>query len=178
MVKKIFIGDSANWVFDERKVGLMADRPEDTVFSASIRLASGIVIPIGCEIKDGKILCSLTTEKSKSLTSGKAMLVLGASANEYKRTLILATFDIESLTDQSFDGLSFARRCYEQARRALATFTETGGRIKSYTIGSRSTTYNSAQELIDLVNYWATRVAAEEACCSGRDPFKKLIEFV
>lgn len=178
MVNKIFIGDSANWLIDEKRIEPLSDRPAGAKLEVSIRLFSGSVVPIASELRDGNLLCSITAEQSTRLTAGKAMLILCARADEYKRTLILSTFDIVSLAEQSFDGLSLARRCYEQAKRALATFTATGGRVKSYTIGSRSTTYNSAQELMDLVNYWASQVAAEEACHSENDPFKKLIEFV
>ena len=50
--------------------------------------------------------------------------------------------------------------------------------MRSYTIGTRSLTFNSAQELMDLVKYWQTQVYLEECARADVDPRRMLAEFV
>lgn len=179
MVRKVYVGDSASWLLKKPRDKFFSEIPSGAELKASIKTSNGSMVVIDC-VEDGdSITCLLKPDVSKNLDDGRAILFLTSSSNgDFKKTIVVETFDVVSILSSSFDGLSMARKCYEQARQALATFTSTNGRVKSYTIGSRSTTYNSVKELVDLVNYWALQVKAEEEANSGRDPFKKLIEFV
>jgi hypothetical protein len=67
----------------------------------------------------------------------------------------------------TYDGRSRARKAFEEAEAALATYTSTGGAVKSFTINGRSVTYTDVSELTAIVNYWRARVITEDAQANG-----------
>ena len=79
------------------------------------------------------------------------------------------------------DGRSLARKALDDCEAALATFTKSGGKIKSYTIATRTTEFHSLQELMDLHAFWQRKVSneqAREAIRNGRgNPRTLLVRF-
>ena len=94
--------------------------------------------------------------------------------------MVLETFRVlKKVADADFDHRTEAERCLAQAEKALMDYTSNGrSRYRSYTIGSRTLSFNSAQELMDLVAYWRNQVYLEKCAASGADPRKMLVEFV
>lgn len=75
-----------------------------------------------------------------------------------------------------YDSRSLAVKALEDAQTALANFSSTGGRVKSYSIAGRSMEFDTAEELVRLVKYWENEVRKENAAkavAAGRpDPRK------
>lgn len=63
----------------------------------------------------------------------------------------------------NLDDRSDARQIYDALVAAYKTYATSGGKVKSYTIGSRTMTFNSAKELLDQVNFWKAKVNQELA---------------
>lgn len=56
---------------------------------------------------------------------------------------------------------SQARQALDAARAALKQYTDTNGAVSEYQIAGRVVKYRSANELVQLVNYWAGEVRKE-----------------
>lgn len=72
-------------------------------------------------------------------------------------------FPDPSAVAQGYDFRTTAETAFEDAQTALANFQATGGRVKAYTIGSRSMQFDDASEILVLVKYWENEVAKERA---------------
>ncbi|MET3134621.1 hypothetical protein AAKU55_004921 [Oxalobacteraceae bacterium GrIS 1.11] len=79
------------------------------------------------------------------------------------------------------DARSLAERALADCEAALASFKSSGGKVKSYTIGSRQTEYHSLTELMALRDFWQRRVnkeRAQSAIANGRgNPRRLLVRF-
>lgn len=124
------------------------------------------------------VVIILQPEVSKNLSGKSGDVLLQVSGKNLRKTFLVEDVSIVSLENSrpaSFK--SRARQCLEAAQRALETYTGTNGHVKSYTIGSRSMTFNSPQELFDLIEYWKKQVFLEECRVRGVDPHTLLVEF-
>lgn len=68
-----------------------------------------------------------------------------------------------------YDGRTLAERAYDDARAALATFQQSNGRVKAYTIGTRSMEFSSSEELVTLVKFWENECSKEAAARAKRE---------
>lgn len=66
-------------------------------------------------------------------------------------------------TAQGYDGRSQAAKAVDDLEAAMATFHSTGGRVKSYAIGSRQMEFESMQEIQNLLTFWRNKLTTEEA---------------
>lgn len=177
MVENLIIGDSANWTIPITSMSL-GELPENLQAQAFIRL-SGELIQLEASYQSGLLNVRLTPEKSESLSQGKAFLLVRLTAKDYQRSLVVQELMLmPGLEHDGFDHRTEAEKCLAQAEAALMDYTKGGARVKSYTIGSRATTFNSLQELKDLVEYWRKRVYLESCDKQGIDPRRVLVEFV
>jgi hypothetical protein len=62
---------------------------------------------------------------------------------------------------QGYDGRSQAQKAVDDLKTALATFTASNGRVKSYTIGDRSMTYDDRDQILRDLSYWEGQKAIE-----------------
>jgi len=66
------------------------------------------------------------------------------------------------------DARSMAEKALADCEAALASFNGSNGKIKSYTIGGRSTEFQSLADIMLLRNFWSKKVRIERAKASGR----------
>lgn len=66
---------------------------------------------------------------------------------------------------QGFDGRSQARKAVDDLKAALATFTATSGRVKSYTIGTRQMEFETTAEIVKMMDFWQRQLDNE--CASA-----------
>lgn len=59
------------------------------------------------------------------------------------------------------EGRSKARKALEDCEEALASFKSSGGKVKSYTIGTRQTEFHSLADLMMVRDFWQRKVNQE-----------------
>ncbi|WP_281523779.1 hypothetical protein [Turicimonas muris] len=186
MVRKIFQGDSCVWKVPYSSLTNIKFFSDNCQKVFSLRVQAGDDEPVIVELKiiedsnSEAIEVLLTDELSQKLPIGHGVLIAKLNNGAgFQLTEIVDEVDILSNPNsKSFNSRSFAQRNLEQAQNALAIYTSTNGRVKSYTIGTRSTTFNSIGELKKLVDYWKAQVYLEECSKQGIDPRTYLAEFV
>ena len=178
MVESVIAGDSAEWML--RTADRFGCAPADAAVKAFLRI-NGSLTELAAERKDGLILIQLKPSVSEALQPGEAVLIvrLETAGGEYRRSEVIGKLLVKpGIEKGDFEHRSEAQICLEQAKKALADYTTGRSRVRSYTIGTRSLTFNSAQELMDLVKYWQTQVYLEECARADVDPRRMLAEFV
>jgi len=181
MVETIIAGDSKSWRVRLRAIAQYRDAPENVQVAPFIRTCEGRLVELAGEFKDGMVTVTLSPEASSELPNGPAYLVFRATSEElgYQRSAVIFPIEVHpSLEAEDFDHRTTAQRMLALAEAALEKYTTSGGRVRSYTIGTRQLTFSSAQEIIDLVKYWRYQVHLEACAAAGRDPRKALVEFV
>lgn len=179
--KDIVAGDSRVWKLNRQRLLAMGEAPQNPKIEALLRTSEGSLVNLIVVDADGLVTVTLTADVSETLPMGTTYLIVRLTADDfYRRTMVLETFRVlKKVADADFDHRTEAERCLAQAEKALMDYTSNGrSRYRSYTIGSRTLSFNSAQELMDLVAYWRNQVYLEKCDASGADPRKMLVEFV
>lgn len=68
----------------------------------------------------------------------------------------------------NYDGRSLAQIALAQAKAAFSSFTQSGGRVRSYTIGHRSMTFDNLAEVKVQVDFWKAEVEKEKMIANPR----------
>ena len=179
--KDIVAGDSRIWKLNRQRLLAMGEAPQNSKIEALLRTAEGSLVNLTAADADGLVTVTLAADASETLPMGTTYLIVRLTADDfYRRTMVIETFRVlKKVADADFDHRTEAERCLAQAEKALIDYTSNGrSRYRSYTIGSRTLSFNSAQELMDLVAYWRNQVYLEKCSASGVDPRKMLVEFV
>lgn len=179
--KDIVAGDSRVWKLNRQRLLAMGEAPQNSKIEALLRTAEGSLVNLTAADADGLVTVTLAADASETLPMGTTYLIVRLTADDfYRRTMVIETFRVlKKVADVDFDHRTEAERCLAQAEKALIDYTSNGrSRYRSYTIGSRTLSFNSAQELMDLVAYWRNQVYLEKYSASGVDPRKMLVEFV
>lgn len=179
--KDIVAGDSRVWKLDRHRLLAMGEAPQNPKIEALLRTAEGSLVNLTAVDTNGLVTVDLAADVSETLPPGKTFLIMRLTADSfYRRTMVLDSFQVfKRVDDADFDHRTEAERCLAQAEKALIDYTSNGrSRYRSYTIGSRTLSFNSAQELMDLVAYCRNQVYLEKCAASGVDPRKMLVEFV
>lgn len=179
--KDIVAGDSRIWKLNRQRLLAMGEAPQNPKIEALLRTSEGSLVNLTAADADGLVTVTLAADASETLPMGTTYLIVRLTADDfYRRTMVIETFRVlKKVADADFDHRTEAERCLAQAEKALIDYTSNGrSRYRSYTIGSRTLSFNSAQELMDLVAYWRNQVYLEKCSASGVDPRKMLVEFV
>lgn len=179
--KDIVAGDSRVWNLNRQRLLAMGEAPQNPKIEALLRTSEGSLLNLTAVDANGLVIVTLAADVSETLPMGTTYLIVRLTADEfYRRTMVLETFRVlKKAADADFDHRTEAERCLAQAEKALMDYTTNGrSKYKSYTIGSRTLSFGSAQELMDLVAYWRNQVYLEKCAASGADPRKMLVEFV
>lgn len=179
--KDIVAGDSRVWNLNRQRLLAMGEAPQNPKIEALLRTSEGSLVKLTAVDANGLVIVTLAADVSETLPMGTTYLIVRLTADEfYRRTMVLETFRVlKKVADVDFDHRTEAERCLAQAEKALMDYTTNGrSKYKSYTIGSRTLSFGSAQELMDLVAYWRNQVYLEKCAASGADPRKMLVEFV
>lgn len=178
MVETIFPGDSREWtvsIFHS-----FGQLPDDAALTAYLRGSDGKLSDLEVSRQLGLIVVRLSPKVSKDLQPGSAFILLRVTSvsEDLQRTDCIGQIQVApSIESENYDPRTEAQKCLEQAEAALSDYSTGRARVKSYTIGTRSLTFNSLQELVDLVNYWRKQVYLEQCQINGIDPRKYLVEF-
>lgn len=133
----------------------------------------------------GNWLLAATGAQTAALTAGAyGWIYTATDAAGVRATLSSGTIDVQpdlTLAAAGYDPRTTAQKALGDAEAALASFKASGGRVRSYSIGGRSMTFETAAELLSLVNYWRVRVANEKHAAAAAqglgDPSKLLVRF-
>ena len=180
MVESVIAGDSREWRICA--ADYFRDAPAGCDAKAFLRTSEAKLQELSVEMKDDLIVVKLVPATSAELPTGEGFLIVRLEKGEdfaYRQSQVLGRINVlPGIEHGDFDSRSEAQQCLEQAKKALADYTQGRSRVRSYTIGTRSLTFNSAQELMDLVKYWQQQVYLEECAKTGDDPRRMLTEFV
>lgn len=179
--KDIVAGDSRVWNLNRQRLLAMGEAPQNPKIEALLRTSEGSLVNLTAVDANRLVIVTLAADVSETLPMGTTYLIVRLTADEfYRRTMVLETFRVlKKVADVDFDHRTEAERCLAQVEKALMDYTTNGrSKYKSYTIGSRTLSFGSAQELMDLVAYWRNQVYLEKCAASGADPRKMLVEFV
>lgn len=106
----------------------------------------------------------ITTVQSAPLSPGPyswaAHLTRGDERVTARTGGLVVVADIAAITD-AIDSRTVAEKALADCETALATFKGSGGKVKSYAIGTRQTEFHSLTELMQLRDFWWRRVNRE-----------------
>ncbi|GAB1826799.1 hypothetical protein [Turicimonas sp. TL08] len=175
---RIFQGDSASWI--EHADIRWQKIPKEVKIQAFLKVGEEQAKLIAKPIKEGLDL-TLGSDESEKLSPGIGYIVCIFANSEicYSKTMVLGSSIsvMASPTSKDFDPRTEAEKALAQAKKALQRFTETNGRVKSYTIGTRQLQFRDVGELQKLVEYWEFQVMQERAARYGLDPRVSLVRF-
>lgn len=157
-------GDSASWVDDPV---LLADgRTVGAVdgWTLTYALRGPSQLDITATTSATQWFSALTATASEGLTAGLynwvAVIAKGSERFTVGGGQITVTADLTKVT-AAFDGRSQAQKALADCETALATFNNTGGRVKKYEIAGRSMEFHTIGELLNLHSFWKAKVLAE-----------------
>lgn len=108
----------------------------------------------------------LPTSASANLEPGPYLWVAQLSRTDERLTIGKGSLtilpDLAAVT-AALDARTFAEKALADCEAALASFKSSNGKVKSYTIGSRTTEFHSLTELMALRSFWQRRVNKERA---------------
>ena len=162
--KDIVAGDSRVWNLNRQRLLAMGEAPQNPKIEALLRTSEGSLVNLTAVDANGLVIVTLAADVSETLPMGTTYLIVRLTADEfYRRTMVLETFRVlKKVADADFDHRTEAERCLAQAEKALMDYTTNGrSKYKSYTIGSRTLSFGSAQELMDLAQ---SGVSGEVRC--------------
>lgn len=176
-------GDSATW--DDDAVPIAGVNYTSVAYTLKYELRGpGSPLTLTATPKGNGWTTSLTTAQSAGLTPGKWWWAAFLSATGVRVTAgrgeFIASPDISAATGV-FDGNTTAEAALKAAEAALASFTSSNGKIKKYTIGSRSMEFATVPEILEVISYWKARVATEQSSKSVAqglgDPRRLFVRF-
>jgi hypothetical protein len=160
-------GDSAYWN-DDPVTDSYGKRYDSGSYVLSYVIAGPLASPLTLTaVANGTgWTTTLTAAQSATLQPGTYWWQAVITASGVRVTAGSGEFTIETNLAQlsgAYNGSTMAEKALADAEQALATFQTSGGKIKKYTIGMRTTEYQTQADLMIVVNYWRMRVANEGA---------------
>lgn len=160
---KLIAGDSASWRDDPVTLGGVFYASGEWALKYELRGPSQLTVEA---VPDGDgWRASIATTASAPLTPGPyswaAYLTKGDERITARTGGLVVVADLASITE-SIDSRTVAEKALADCEAALATFKGSGGKVKSYTIGTRQTEFHSLAELMQLRSFWWRRVQREK----------------
>lgn len=162
-LNKLNAGDSASW-HDDPWISLgVRHTSADWTLTYELRGTAQLSLVAVPEFDGWRT--SISTTDSASLVAGPyAWASYLSRAAERVTTAygsLVVVADLAAVAG-SIDSRSAATKALADCEAALATFTSSGGKVKSYTIGTRQTEFHSLTELMALRGFWQRRVNSEQ----------------
>jgi hypothetical protein len=113
---------------------------------------------------------TLTSTQTATLKAGKYWWMAQALTTGKRVTIAQGELTVNpdlAAVGANYDGRTQAEIALEQALAAYATFSNTGGRVKAYTIGHRSMTFDTLADVQVCVDFWRKRVVVEKSRANG-----------
>lgn len=163
LLTKLNAGDSASWHDDPVTLAGVSYTSAEWALKYELRGASQLTVNA---VADGEgWRSSITTAASAPLAAGPYAWASYLTKGEERVTVrsggLVVVADITTITG-AIDSRSVAVKALADCETALATFKSSGGKVKSYTIGTRQTEFHSLAELMQLRSFWQRRVNKEQ----------------
>jgi hypothetical protein len=162
-LSKLHAGDSASWHDDPLTLDGVRYTSLDWILTYEMRGPSQLTL-VAVADSDGW-RTSITTEQSQSLQpAGYLWAAYLSRAGERKTAAhggLVVLADLAAITG-AIDSRTAAEKALADCEAALATFKSSGGKVKSYTIGTRQTEFHSLAELLQVRGFWQRRVNSEK----------------
>lgn len=158
-------GDSATWD-DSVFVDDLGKSYDSAVYTLKYELRGPASLTLNAIANGAGWRTALTTTQSATLTAGKYFwaAILSKTGERVTASTGGLTVNVDLVTQiAGFDGRTQAEKALADAETALATFISSKGRIKKYTIGSRSMEFDTAGDILTQISYWKMKVANEHA---------------
>lgn len=160
---KLNAGDSATWHDDPVTLAGVYYTSADWTLKYELRGPSQLTVNATADGDGWR--ATITTADSELLTAGAyswaAQLTRGDERITVRTGGLVVIADIAAII-AAVDSRSVAAKALADCEAALATFTSSGGKVKSYTIGTRQTEFHSLMELMQLRSFWQRRVNKEQ----------------
>jgi hypothetical protein len=162
-LSKLNAGDSASWHDDPWVSHGVRYTSADWTLTYEMRGTAQLSLAAVADFDGWRT--SISTADSASLVAGPYSWASYLSrAGERVTTAhgaLVVVADLAAVTG-SIDSRSPSAKALADCEAALATFTSSGGKVKSYTIGTRQTEFHSLTELMALRGFWQRRVNSEQ----------------
>ncbi|MDR3414209.1 MAG: hypothetical protein P4L87_25155 [Formivibrio sp.] len=163
---KLLQGDSAFWIDDALIDGNNRDLTSD-LYTLSYVIAGPIAQPLTltADPDGGGWKTTLTTTASAALVPGRYWWQAVLTSATERITVDSGELEIKqniALAGASFDGRTPAEKALSDAEAALSQYKASGGRIKSYTIGTRTMTFEDGSAILAQISYWKIKVRTEQ----------------
>lgn len=160
---KLNAGDSASWRDDPVTLGGVRYTSADWALKYELRGPSQLTV--NADVDGDGWRASISTAASQPLVAGAYAWAAHLTRADERVTVrtgaLVVVADIAAISS-AVDSRSVAVRALADCEAALATFKSSGGKVKSYTIGTRQTEFHSLTELMELRNFWQRRVNKEQ----------------
>lgn len=166
----IVAGDTAAWV--EPAFSYQGMAISSPAYAMTIELRGpGVPITLTGAADDGGWQITLDAIESAKLVAGTYAWSKRVTASGVRLTVGMGQLQVQpdfANIGSGHDGRTLAERALADAEAALAQFSASGGKVRRYSIASRSMEFESAADILKLVNYWRQRVNAEKGISSDR----------
>ena len=161
-------GDSASWDDDATSINGVNFTSSTHTLKYELR-GPGSPLTLTASAKGTGWTTALTTAQSAGLVAGKWWWAAFFSTTGIRVTAgsgeLVVTSDLTTAV-ANFDGRTTAEIALAAAEGALASFTSSNGKVKRYTIGSRSMEFATVSEILEVISYWKARVLNEQSAKS------------
>jgi hypothetical protein len=162
-LRQLHAGDTTSWHDDPLTLDGVRYTSADWTLTYELRGPVKLTLP-GVADSDGW-RTSISIAQSSALQAGSYLWASYLSRAGERKTVasgnLVVLADLTAITDV-VDGRSVAERALADCETALASFKSSGGKVKSYTIGTRTTEFHSLSDLMGVRRFWARRVQAEK----------------
>jgi hypothetical protein len=161
------VGDSAVWndqPFTDRTTGAIYDA-RTYALTYEFR-GPGAPLTLNAVANGTGWSTTLTPAQGAQLVAGAWYWAAILTASGQRITIAHGEIEVApDLTAMSmgYDGRTVAEIALADAESALASFKSSNGKVKRYTIGSRTFEFSSIAEIMQAISYWRARVMAERA---------------
>lgn len=168
-------GDSVIWT-DSPFCDHSGASGDSTTYTLQYVFASVMIAPITvASIAQGSgWQTTITKTVGATFAAGDYSWEAQASSSANRFTLATGRITVKpdlATVGPGYDGRTPGQIALDQARAAFANFAASGGRVRSYTIGHRSMTFDNLQDIQMQVTYWEKRVEEEKSIANPRRRF-------
>lgn len=162
----ITAGDSASWDDDPYVDPQTNSALTSAVWTLKYEIRGANQLTLTATAKGDGWTTTISTVNSATLTAGQYKWAATLNKSGERKTIgagVLQVLPDLTSISSAIDSRSVAEIALADCEKALATFTSSNGKIKSYTVGTRQTEFQSIADIMALRNFWQIRVNAERA---------------
>ncbi|MDR5170720.1 hypothetical protein IHQ56_02705 [Methylobacillus flagellatus] len=166
----IVAGDTAQWVETAFHHAGAYISSADYALVIELRGPGAPITLTGTAYEDSWAVTLDETESAK-LVAGTYAWSKRVTASGVRLTVGMGQLQVQpdfASIGAGHDGRTLAERALAEAEAALAQFNSSGGKVRRYSIASRSMEFEAAADILKIIAYWRQRVNAEKGISSDR----------